>query len=1097
MKIFAIGNIKKEELLNKITPDLSAPELRKIIQVGYDQNVHEIFSKALKVNKATVEDSLIRNYTLNHISQNIKKDESITLLTDLLKNPSINFEDANSQNSLQNIFGQSLEMTAIGIISRGTPNILVYYLINKYRLCTPGQTFLSDPLPVNPKNQGNVVLHNIMSYLKAGMEWTNDYSGLTLTTRMLHNNDDTFIPQVAKYNLGYGFATTLFNLTESTSVRNNVLRENLLNNQSRGVSLANLIKTNVEPNSIIPNLIYNLKSGGIDGDWIIKLIGEKVNSNKWQHEQLSQLFTSVYEGNETIMHLLLNTNGPDVFNLIAVTNLYESLNPQILQDFVHKGLQKEDTKNVIVNQIPEKHLYKLRLTPDDWSIIDAHFGKKTDSIEEGTELTDDDEMLFLDIEASNKKQVKQAENTTPLIQILNSVNASLYHGSSRDPEKMKKNGFPHVYMFFATSPSYAKIWGDYLYEIDVTFNKLLDVSGLKDKHVSIKQLAKILNGINIDIDIYDDKTRAPIWYWITQSNTLSLMEQLSQNGFDGIKLHEQAYDKKETDISYYVNTGKASINNIKLISKLTPTGEIDDEDFEIHKWEDAPEVIPQISSLNKKQIKQANLEVDMVADLNEENLENLAGRTSNPYVLRAIIEKNKGLGKAALVAVRKGHCPSDALKLVIELTGDSENSRNATQNPNCPPEAKIKWMRLMGKITKEDPRKHIIDEVPSKEDKTLDEFRKLIGKGNNWYKISQAYKESVVSHTEDRNILTEILKRGENDHISGIAAKNPNCPPELLTEILRRGEEDWVSLCAVQNLNCPPKILAEVLRRDKTDSVTGWAAMHTNCPPEALAEIIKKRGRGDSISELAARNPSCPPEVLKELLKYGIEDWISQNAIQNPNCPPETLEDILKIGKGNLPRRAAKNPNCPKIPKLQWLIINETAANIVKRGDQYNLSQEDMDALNQEFEIIHSGQDLPADLSISKNEPKKLVTSQTQYNDHIVRETNDLNLLAEILDRNIDDYISEVAAYNPNCSAEMLTKVLERGEDDGVSMSAASNINCPKAPKLKWLAKNRDMIILGKAAKEFYHLDPEDIKALMPLENAHDLTPESVENYIT
>jgi hypothetical protein len=39
----------------------------------------------------------------------------------------------------------------------------------------------------------------------------------------------------------------------------------------------------------------------------------------------------------------------------------------------------------------------------------------------------------------------------------------------------------------------------------------------------------------------------------------------------------------------------------------------------------------------------------------------------------------------------------------LKRGNDDGVSCNAVENPNCPPEAKIKWMQATGKIEKEDP----------------------------------------------------------------------------------------------------------------------------------------------------------------------------------------------------------------------------------------------------------------------------------------------------------------------------------------------------------------------------------------------------------
>ena len=62
---------------------------------------------------------------------------------------------------------------------------------------------------------------------------------------------------------------------------------------------------------------------------------------------------------------------------------------------------------------------------------------------------------------------------------------------------------------------------------------------------------------------------------------------------------------------------------------------------------------------------------------------------------------------------------------------------------------------------------------------------------------------TLARNTEDPRILTEILRKGEDNWISWNAARNHNCPIETLLEVLKRGKEDWVSWNAADNPNCP------------------------------------------------------------------------------------------------------------------------------------------------------------------------------------------------------------------------------------------------------------------------------------------------------
>jgi len=61
-------------------------------------------------------------------------------------------------------------------------------------------------------------------------------------------------------------------------------------------------------------------------------------------------------------------------------------------------------------------------------------------------------------------------------------------------------------------------------------------------------------------------------------------------------------------------------------------------------------------------------------------------------------------------------CPPKILTEILEKGEFNFASHCAYRNPNCPPEAKIKWMKEQGLIEKEDPKKHIIEYENNKED---------------------------------------------------------------------------------------------------------------------------------------------------------------------------------------------------------------------------------------------------------------------------------------------------------------------------------------------------------------------------------------------
>ena len=80
--------------------------------------------------------------------------------------------------------------------------------------------------------------------------------------------------------------------------------------------------------------------------------------------------------------------------------------------------------------------------------------------------------------------------------------------------------------------------------------------------------------------------------------------------------------------------------------------------------------------------------------------------------------------------------------------------------------------------------------------------------------------------------------------------------------------------------------------------------------------------------------------------------------------------------------------------------------------------------------------------------------------------------LAEVLRKGKDDGVSRNAAENPNCLPEALAEVLRRGKNDGVSRYAAENPNCPIREKFLWLmlTHKNDFVFLNFLDKEYLEI---------------------------
>ena len=104
--------------------------------------------------------------------------------------------------------------------------------------------------------------------------------------------------------------------------------------------------------------------------------------------------------------------------------------------------------------------------------------------------------------------------------------------------------------------------------------------------------------------------------------------------------------------------------------------------------------------------------------------------------------------------------------------------------------------------------------------------------------------------------------------------------------------------------------------------------------------------------------------------------------------------------------------------------------------------------------------------------------SEEWYNTDTAENTTDPSILHNILERNKDDFVSELAAENPNCSPETLKMVLERNEGNDVSQHAVLNPNCPPETLHMVLKRNNDDYVSRNAASNS-NCTPETLRMVL------------------
>ena len=154
---------------------------------------------------------------------------------------------------------------------------------------------------------------------------------------------------------------------------------------------------------------------------------------------------------------------------------------------------------------------------------------------------------------------------------------------------------------------------------------------------------------------------------------------------------------------------------------------------------------------------------------------------------------------------------------------------------------------------------------------------KKIGRKAGWIKLTKSnipvelkpyYNiHYVKSPKANPDILTQILSLENNyDAVSINAALNPICPKEILTQILEKGNNDWVSHSVAMNPNCPLEALIDVLKRGNNNEVSYWASKNPKCPIKTkLQWMIDTNRIHQEDPEINKEDPISPidPDLLK------------------------------------------------------------------------------------------------------------------------------------------------------------------------------------------------------------------------------------------
>ena len=267
---------------------------------------------------------------------------------------------------------------------------------------------------------------------------------------------------------------------------------------------------------------------------------------------------------------------------------------------------------------------------------------------------------------------------------------------------------------------------------------------------------------------------------------------------------------------------------------------------------------------------------------------------------------------------------ADALKY-----GKSSIAEWAAINPNCPPDAKIKWMQETGKIAKEDELYHKIEEVPQTQDDEFGKLQQLVS--NSKFKI---YRKSEI----DWDSLARKLEKEMDDPKYSISLdtereirqllKNPNCPAHILDkfanrlfeQIMLHGERrvldinEAASVALFENPNLPSDIFYKILEI-----------------PDMLSYKGSYGGFKTVILRLIVDNPSCPKDIIDYIFKMADVELV-ELILSNMNGKNISIEKSLQIrrDRGIIEKEDTNKHQLEEVPQTQDNSMDELKGLLAK-----------------------------------------------------------------------------------------------------------------------------------------------------------------------
>ena len=149
---------------------------------------------------------------------------------------------------------------------------------------------------------------------------------------------------------------------------------------------------------------------------------------------------------------------------------------------------------------------------------------------------------------------------------------TLYHGSPSENFEISNKE-----IWLSENEDYARIWGNNIFKIEITLNKVLDTyNDLGNKRIPLKKIFKYLNSKNVETENFyyvvrdnDMDEKYTFWELISHHKTINygwVASDIFSSGYDAISLFEYGFSRSQKSKTFLVNKPKEKLISIEKIN---------------------------------------------------------------------------------------------------------------------------------------------------------------------------------------------------------------------------------------------------------------------------------------------------------------------------------------------------------------------------------------------------------------------------------------------------------------------------------------------------------------------------------------------------